>query len=290
MTDQTYQDPADIERDIRHTQEQMSRTVDAIGDQLTPRNLLNALLDKADSNNVDPRMLLDGARRNPLALAMIAGGAIWLVSDNDAKLPKFERQAHEPDAGSGIDPHHRDYISHMERVEALDGEAPSSHQRRRDPARANYFMVERSHDDDDHSFREKLDKAAEAFRNRRHAWSDSAAQGGKSVVGGSRAAAGSVANKSQQLYSSNPLIGGLVAAAAGALLGSLLPESEAEQQALGSIGEKARNVASEQADYLMSAAREKKVDLVAAAEEHVAPSGGGEQPSNVPGNQPTPTF
>jgi uncharacterized protein DUF3618 len=290
MTDQTYQDPADIERDIRHTQEQMSRTVDAIGDQLTPRNLLNALLDKADSNNVDARMLLDGARRNPLALAMIAGGAIWLVSDNDAKLPKFERHAHEPDAGFGVDPHHRDYISHMERVEALDGEDPSSYQRRRDAARANYFMVERSHDDDDHSFREKLDKAAEAFRNRRHAWSDSAAQAGKSAVGGGRAAAGSVANKSQQLYSSNPLIGGLVAASAGAFLGSLLPESEAEQQALGSLGEKARNVASEQADHLMSAAREKKDDLVAAAEERVAPATGGEQPNGAPNAQPATPF
>jgi hypothetical protein len=290
MTDQTYQDPAEIERDIRQTQEQMSRTVDAIGDQLTPRNLLNALLDKADSNNVDARMLLDGARRNPLALAMIAGGAIWLVSDNDAKLPKFERHKSEPDPSFGVDPHHRDYISHMERVEERDGEDLASYQRRRDAARANYFMIERAHDDDDHSFRDKLDKAAEAFRNRRHAWSDSAAQAGKSVVGGSRAAAGSAANKSQQLYSSNPLIGGLVAAAAGAFLGSLLPESEAEQQALGSIGEKARHVGSEQADHLVNAAREKKNDLVSAAEEHAAPSSSGEQPSGAPNVQPATSF
>lgn len=286
MTDQTYHDPADIERDIRHTQEQMSRTVDAIGDQLTPRNLLNALLDKADSNNVDARMLLDGARRNPLALAMIAGGAIWLVSDSDAKLPKFERHKNEPNAAFGVDQHHRDYISHMERVEARDGEDAASYQGRRDAARGNYFMVERSHDDDDHSFREKLDKAAEAFRSRRHAWSDSAAHAGKAVVGGGRSAAGSVAGKSQQLYSSNPLIGGLVAAAAGAFLGSLLPESEAEQQALGSVGEKARNVASDQADHLMSLAREKKDDLVAAAQEHVASPSTNEEEASAASSEP----
>ncbi|MDF2639404.1 MAG: hypothetical protein K0R64_2388 [Novosphingobium lindaniclasticum] len=287
MTDQTHQDPAEIERDIRRTQEQMSRTVDAIGDQLTPRNLLNALLDKAESNNVDARMLLDGARRNPLALAMIAGGAIWLVSENDAKLPKIERHKHEPSSGPGVDPHHRDYISHMERVEARDGEDAASYQRRRDAARANYFMVERSHDDDDHSFRDKLDKAAEAFRNRRHAWSDSAAQAGKAVAGGSRTAVEAAATKGQQLYSGNPLIGGLVAAAAGAFLGSLLPESEAEQQALGSIGERARGIASEQTNQLMSTAREKKDDLVAAAQESVASSESNERQGAETGPQPT---
>lgn len=277
MNDQTYQDPAEIERDIRNTQEEMSRTVDAIGDQLTPRNLLNALLDKADSNDIDARALLDGARRNPLALAMIAGGAIWLVSDNDAKLPKFERNKSAPDRSLEVDPHHRDYISHMERVEMRDGEEYASYQRRRDAARANFFMVERSHDDDDHSFRQRLDQAAESFRNRRHAWSDSTRHAGKAVVGGGRDAVGSAVGKSHELYDGNPLIGGLVAAAAGAFLGSLLPESQAEQQALGSIGEKARTLASDQADQLMSAAREKKDELVSATEERVAPPSGSDQ-------------
>src|SRR5687768_17249394 len=86
-SDTIQQDPEAIERDIRRTQEDMSRTVDKIGDQLTARNLFNALLDKADENNVDARMLLDGARRNPMALGLIAAGAIWLVSDKDSKFP-----------------------------------------------------------------------------------------------------------------------------------------------------------------------------------------------------------
>ena len=63
----------------------MSRTVEKLGSQLTPKNLFNALLDKADENNVDARMLFDGARRNPVALGMIAVGAIWLISEKDAK-------------------------------------------------------------------------------------------------------------------------------------------------------------------------------------------------------------
>ena len=57
MTDTTRtEDPAAIEQDIRRTQEDMSRTVDRIGNQLNFRNLFNALLDKADDNDVDARM------------------------------------------------------------------------------------------------------------------------------------------------------------------------------------------------------------------------------------------
>lgn len=287
MNDRIHEDPADIEREIRRTQEDMSRTVDAIGDQLTPRNLLNALLDKADSNNVDARMLLDGARRNPLALAMIAGGAIWLVSDSDAKLPSSNRRPAAPDNAAGPDPHHRDYIAHMERVEMRDGEDFAAYQRRRDAARANYFMIERAHDDDDHSFRQKLDRAAESFRNRRHAWADSTRQAGHAMADGSRDAVGSAIGKGQQLYSSNPLIGGLVAAAAGAFFGSLLPETQAEHETLGKLGDKARAAATEQADHVMSAAREKKDDLVATAEERSVPAPSSQQaPGDRVGAEP----
>jgi hypothetical protein len=67
-TTATNQDPAAIEQDIRRTQQDMSRTVNKISDQLTFRNIFNALLDKADENEVDARMLVDGARRNPIAL------------------------------------------------------------------------------------------------------------------------------------------------------------------------------------------------------------------------------
>ena len=78
-TNTPTQDPVEIERDIRQTQDQMSRTVDRIGDQLTFRNLFNALLDKAEENDVDARYLVEGARKNPIALGLIAAGADHVV-------------------------------------------------------------------------------------------------------------------------------------------------------------------------------------------------------------------
>jgi hypothetical protein len=260
------QDPAALERDIERTQEEMSRTVDRIGDQLTPRNLLNALLDQADSNNIDARKLLDGARRNPLALAMIAGGAIWLASDTDAKLPSRKSQGSgedDRDRPGGLDHHHRDYVAHMERVEMREGEEPASYQRRRDLARSNYFMVERGHDEDEKSFRQRLDEVADKFRERRHAWSDQTREAGSALADTGSAAL----DQTKALYADNPLVGGLAAAAVGALFGSLLPITAPEEAALAGVGQKARDLATEQKDKIVEAAREQKDQLVSSVEE-----------------------
>lgn len=327
MTDNTTaQDPAAIERDIRRTQEEMSRTVDRIGDQLSPRNIVNSLLDRAESGNIDTRALIDGARRNPLALALIAGGTIWLLSENDAKLPagglptpkmpslsslKPSRRRHEPDAS------HREYVSHMASVEWRDGEDPASYQRRRDIARANYFMLERSHDEDEGAFRQRLDQATEAFRSARHAIAEQGRkvggavsntgrgvlESGKSAYGAAGdagsavldrgksayAAAGTVGQnamrKSQDLYTANPLVGGLISAAIGAAFGALLPTTQTEREKLGSVGSKARDLADEQKNKLADVVQGKKDEIVSRVEEKVQGSG---QPSAGAGAEPAP--
>src|SRR5215213_848962 len=145
--DTTHEDPAAIERDIRRTQDDMSRTVDRLGDQLTMKNLFNALLDKADENGVDAHYLVDGARRNPIALGLIAAGAIWLVSDKDSKFPSLPRKSRGQRDRDDYDVHHRDYVSHMSAIERGEGEDPLVYQRRRDLARANFLMCERRHDE-----------------------------------------------------------------------------------------------------------------------------------------------
>lgn len=275
MTDNTTttQDPAEIERDIRRTQDQMSRTVDRIGDQLTPRNLINSLLDKAEDNNIDARYLIDGARRNPLALAMIAGGAIWLISDSDAKLPSFgSGKAGTSTGNDHHDPIHRDYVAHMERLQRTDFEDEASYQRRRDLHRANYLMLDRDHDEDDHSFRQRLDAATEKLRDKRRAWADSASNAGSSA----RETGSAAVSKAQDAYASNPLIGGLIAGAVGAIFGTALPLSRTEEEQLSSVGETARGVIGEQKDKLVSTARDKKDELMSKVEDSASASANSE--------------
>lgn len=280
----TTQDPAAIEADIRRTQEDMSRTVDEIGNQLTLRNIVDALLDKADDSNVDARMLLDGARRNPVALGLIAAGTIWLVSDKDSKFPSMgsgkSRKSGEMDL-DGQDIHHRDYVEHMTAVEFREGEDPVAYQRRRDIARASFLMCERRPDEDEHSFRQRLDDMTESFRQKRRAWMDSASNAGAATSDTARRAV----SRTQDMYYSNPMVGGIIAAAVGAAFGSAVPVSRKEQETLGGVGEKAREMASEQKDQIQSKLREKKDEIVDKADQKLQSSG-----SQAQQNSGTPEF
>ncbi len=276
FTNTTTDDPAKIEADIRRTQENMSQTVDRIGDQFTLRNVFNALLDKADQNDVDARYLIDGARRNPVALGLIAAGAIWLVSDKDSKLPSL------PSLGSddsdelqlgGQDIHHRDYVAHMSTVEWRDEEDESAYQRRRDIARSNFLMCERRPEEDDNSFRQRLDDLTESFRQKRRAWMDSASNATSNATAATSETARLAVSKTQDLYSSNPVVGGILAAAVGAAFGSALPISRQEQEKLGDAGARAREMASEQTEQVTSQLREKKDQLVEQADQKLQPTG-----------------
>ena len=284
-----HHDPAAIEQDIRRTQEDMSRTVDRLGDQLTPRNIFNALLDKADENGVDAHYLIEGARRNPIALGLIAAGAIWLVSDKDSKFPstsssKGGRGDSDAFDVDGRDIHHRDYVAHMGALDMREGEDALAYQRRRDLHRANFLMCERRPDEDDHSFRQRLDEMTDAFRQKRRAWADSTGQAGTAAVDRTQQLAQQASTKAQDLYSSNPLVGGILAAAVGAAVGSALPVSRQEQEKLGSVGRQARDLASEQKEQLTAQLSEKKDELVDKAEQSLRPEGGqgGQQQQQQP--------
>jgi hypothetical protein len=284
-------DPAAIERDIRRTQDEMSRTVDQIGDQLTPKKLFNALLDKADENGVDAHFLIDGARRNPMALGLIAAGAIWLVSDKDSKFPsmpkgKFKSGGRDfEDDGSDFDVHHREYVSHMSSFDMRENEEPTAYQRRRDLHRANFLMCERGHDEDDSSFRKRLDELTDKFREKRRAWSDSASQAGSDASFRARQTARQASDRAQDLFAGNPLVTGILAAAVGAAVGSTIPVSRTEQEKLGGIGGKARDMANEGKEALTSQAIEKKDELLEKADQKLQQSSEGQAQQSSGGGQ-----
>lgn len=272
-------DPADIEREIRQTQEEMSRTVDQIEGQFTPRNLINALLEKADEKGIDARYAVDTARRNPLALAMISLGGIWLVSDSDAKVsslkPSGLGQSAKNKDMSGWDAHHRGYVDHMSRCEPQENEDAAAFRRRRDLSRANYLMIEQGHDEDESSFRQRLDHATESLRERRDSMMDQTREWGRGAAGSAR----NVANQTEELYQSNPLAGGVIAGLIGALAGALAPVTRTEEQQIGKLGARALDLADEKSHELGGLARDKKDELVEKADHSLEAKGhgGGEQ-------------
>ena len=290
----TTVDPAAIEQEIRRTQDNMSRTVDKIGGQFTLKNMFNSLLDKADENNVDARMVLDGARRNPIALGLIAAGAIWLVSDKESKIPSFGDKTKEPSGKepAGIDLHHRDYVSHMSSVEQRGDEDAISYQRRRDTARSNFMMVERGHEEDESSFRQRLDAMTDSFRDKREAWATTASQAQDATKQKAKAVASAAQNlgtKVQGFYAGNPLVGGILAAALGAAIGSAAPITDLEQEKLGDLGDKARDVIDDHKDQVTVQLREKKDELLNKADAALQPPNNS-APGNQSGNTPSSPF
>jgi hypothetical protein len=268
-------DPDEIEREIRSTQREMSNTVDRLEEQMTPRNLLNGLLDKADENDIDARYVLDVARRNPIALGMIAFGGLWLVSDSDARMSSLKPGGKGRSDGEWEeDAHHRGYVQHMAGVEPRPEEDEAAYRRRRDCARASYLMIEQRHDEDEKSFRQRLDQATERMRERREQLAEKAREARTRT----REGAGRITGKAKGAYYENPLLGGLAAALAGAIAGSTLPATRAEEERIGPMGAKAL-------DEARNKAREKKDEAVEKADrkmhEGSGPDGHGRQEEQI---------
>ncbi|MEQ5789159.1 hypothetical protein J3454_14805 [Erythrobacter sp. NFXS35] len=289
MTTKTDNRSSDeIERDIRATQQDMHRTVEQIEGELTGRNMLNSLLDKADENGVDTRYLIDAARRNPLALGMIAVGGLWLVSDADARpsaiKPSFGGSGsndsdHEYDTG-GWHPEHRTYVEHMARCERQANEDDQSYRRRRDQSRASYFMIEQGHDEDESGFRKRLDEATEKLRRRRdeaaeklHERRHNAGERARDLTHQSRDRAKQAAGSAQDFYYDNPLISGLAAAFVGAVAGSALPTTRTEEDYVGGLGEQALDTAQAKAKQTGEHARHKKDEMIDKADRKMAETG-----------------
>ena len=261
MTVSFTEDPANIEIEIERTQNSISRTIDKIGDQLSIKNLFSNISDKIGVNKMDMQILIEKARQNPVGLGLIAGGVIWLISDKGSAFSSLMPRVSNDNQSSEDDPHHRGYISHMWGIKQGDEEDIAQYQRRRDTARADFFMIERNIGEDETTFRQRLDSAADKFRDKRRALADGAQKIQHEVSQTARAAV----VRSQKTYMDNPAIGGLVSAALGAVLGAVLPLTKPEEDRMGPLGEHVRDLVDEHASDMVDQVKEKKDQMVGRA-------------------------
>ena len=276
MATYNQDDPDAIERDIEQTQREMSATVDQLSDQLTPRKMFDTVLNKTELGDMDGNDMVDQAKRNPLAIALIGGGLLWLISDKDAKpsaLTSSGKKSFGSSDGSddysaewdSHDRYHRGYVEHMSKIEPNEGEDNVAYLGRRNRARANYLMLEQRHDEDEESFSDRLDQATDKLREQRDNLTSRAGEARRSASRRTRSAASKTANT----FYDHPLIGGFLAAAVGAMAGSTVPLSQTERRKLGDAGEEAIERAKGQAQDIASQAREKKDEMVDKADRQI---------------------
>jgi hypothetical protein len=81
-TTDTRTEEAAIERDIERTQDEMGETVQKLEDSLNPREIARSVM--GDDNADLAKQAWEVARENPIPVAMIAVGAVWLLATSNA--------------------------------------------------------------------------------------------------------------------------------------------------------------------------------------------------------------
>lgn len=225
MTDDTT-DTDQIEHDLAETRARMDRRLDQLGDKLSPNQLVNdALAHVSGGDGADfAQTLIAKARANPIPAALAGVGIAWLVASNQ------HRQRGESDLSTRL-------RSAEAGVVQLGDEHADVHASRLDDARGQVLGVARTASDTAASYAQRIrDALAATTQSVRETTHDLA---GKNKGGGIRSLA------------SNPIAIGAAAALVGLIVGALIPVTDQEERALGSLAGQLRDKGRDAAQTLV---------------------------------------
>ncbi len=241
--------PDQIEREIEVTRERMSRDIDALGDKLSPQNLKRqakeAITGKAQDvvNNVGDQArdtgsrLFDFIRDNPLPVAAVGLGAVWLIQQRNRSEISGDRMARfaytGPDRrGTGVGQRIADRAGE---VRNRVGEAASGFSERAGEIAG--------------SARERVGDLGHSARERVSDLGSRAKEGTERARGGL-----------DRMMDENPLAVAAAAAILGLTVGLLVPETERENRLMGgtrdTLVDRAQNTAQRVKDAAVEAGNE----------------------------------
>jgi ElaB/YqjD/DUF883 family membrane-anchored ribosome-binding protein/gas vesicle protein len=241
--------PQEIEREIERTRERMSSNIDALGDKLSPDNLKqqakDAIAGKAQDvvANVGDQARQTGSRvvdfitENPLPVAAVTLGAIWLVTMRKGSQGEVSGDRMARFAYTG--PERREPSGRFRLGRRLMDRAESVR----------------------HTVGDKAQRASGRADELKNELQERAGELGSSAKARARDARGGL----ERMMQENPLALAAGAAVIGLALGMLLPETEPERRAMGStrdqLADRVSNVADRVKDAAVEAGREVKDTL-----------------------------
>ena len=264
-------DPARIERDLDQTRTRLGSNLNTLQDRFSPGQVVDDLLAYVRGNEGAEfgRNLMDSVRQNPLPAALTGIGLAWLMASN----PRPTNADAAPHAGEDFSARLR---TAERRVARQSDEPEHLYAERLTEARGHAVGIARDAEESQQSYTDRVSDAvervrqtaADGFRAARDgagnvAGSVSGAVGsaGASLQSAAQSAGGALSRGSQAAtHTSGNLIAGLTESpvllgalglTAGALLGSLLPQSDAEEDLLGGVAGQARQTANELAASAM---------------------------------------
>ena len=251
-------DPDVIERDLRETRARVDRTIDEIQERLSPGQLLDEGLRYLRGGPSDylatfGSNLGTSVRDNPLPVAMIGLGVAWLALGQrpDAAGTTYRGQhdrswTGDDDWGQSASLADRARAA-AARLQRNVDETEAAFEQRRQLAMAKVLdvrdQVGETTDDLKQRVAAAMDEASARWdelkanvRERSHDIRDSAAHGmarAKDAVGEGWSSAGRTSEKALEIFEQQPLLAAAAGLTVGALLGSLLPTTQREAEALG---------------------------------------------------------
>jgi hypothetical protein len=249
-------DPDVIERDLRETRARVDRTIDQIQDRLSPGQLLDEGLRYFRDGPTDylatfGSNLSHSVRDNPLPVAMIGLGFAWLAlgqgtSTHAANNGSYRRSWTESGTSMSESSAERARAA-ADRLKRNADETQEAFEHRRQQAMAKILEVKEDASESLEDLRKRvaaaMDEASarweemkDSVRRRSHDIRDSASHGmaqARDAVSGSWSSAGRMSDSAVEIFERQPLLAAAAGVTVGALLGSLFPTTERENEALG---------------------------------------------------------
>jgi Protein of unknown function (DUF3618) len=292
MTDTTTLEQDRIEDNLERTRSRMDARLTQLQERLSPGQVLDDLMAyfRGSEGAEFGRSLLDSVKSNPLPAALTGIGLTWLMATN--QHPQASTNGKQASAASGtpwrtideFDEHLRTTDAAVVRRTEDDDVVYGG---RLDEARANVLGVTRIEDESSQSFGRRvqdaisatkgsLSQAAQGLGDKANAVKDTVTAavgqatnqvGGMVHDAGDQVSSGvqAVQQISSNLFATmgdNPILLGGVGVMVGALLGSLVPQSEAEEAALSNLAGTVRSTATGMAQQVVDRGSEAAEKLV----------------------------
>jgi ElaB/YqjD/DUF883 family membrane-anchored ribosome-binding protein len=236
-----------IEADVNESRHRLSDTLSQLGGKLSPGQMLDEALGLAQGQAGQFTANLGRqVRDNPLPSVLIAAGIALYFMNARQSAPEAHARLSAEDWE--IDRRHRNLEEARWRTQRLGSETEEAFSERLHAAQAKALELSQNAGEAVDNFKQRVaqtvgdletkaqqtrDRVAQAFSSAVHAVGDGAHA--------LQAKAGDAKHGAQNLYANNPLAGGAVALAVGAIIGALTPLSDAERSSLAGLAGRANN-------------------------------------------------
>jgi hypothetical protein len=254
-------DPATLSQEIDETRADVGETLDALQAKLSPRQLFDQAVSYCSDRGYElTRRIGDAAREHPVPMALAGAGLLWFFS---ARRRRQDDEFYVEEAYVLDDEYDDDlYVEGgtAGRTERLKSAADSARRRAAGAAGA---------------LKDRAAGAASTIRERASGAASTLRQGAGRASGAMRNRAQRAGDGFGQLSQEQPLLLGAVGFVIGAAIAAILPSSQAEDELLGEVSDRAFERAKQKSGEQYEKVRETVKRAAEGARRAVSESEGG---------------